>query len=126
MQMVVESLWARTRQARIGFIAGLIVGALAGWFFHGLISFVIKFFFVLVLLIPFVVAVVAWWKLRRQVDRLRGQRHELDEWPPRPARPMSRRRADEPMDAGDVVTVDSWDTWERPERRVTRDRGPGE
>jgi hypothetical protein len=126
MQMVVEGFWARTRQMRIGFIVGLIVGVLAGWFFHGLISFIIKFFFVLVLLIPFVVAVVAWWRLRRQVRTLHGPRDEPDEWPVRPTRPPSRRRSDDSMDGGDVITVDSLDAWERPLRPVSRERGPEE
>jgi hypothetical protein len=125
MQTVFESFWARTRQARIGFIAGLIVGVLAGWFFHGLISFIIRFFFVLVLLIPFVVAVVAWWRLRRQVRHPRDPRDEPDDWPPRPVRPVARRRPDESMD-GDVITVDSLDAWERPLRPVTRERSPEE
>ena len=126
MQTVFDSFWARTRQARIGFIAGLILGLLAGWFFHGLISFIIRFFFVLVLLVPFVIAVIAWWRLRRQVSTMRGPRDEPDDWAPRPARPVARRRPDESMDGGDVITVDSLDAWERPLRQATRERGPEE
>jgi hypothetical protein len=120
MQAYFDNVWARTRQLRIGFITGLIVGALAGWFFHGLISLIIRFFFVLILLIPFVLALIAWWRLRREVDRVRASRTD-EEWPPLTRRPF-RVRPDEPVDDASTITVDSWESWEVPERQRTPDR----
>jgi hypothetical protein len=130
MQGYVEDLWTRTRLLRIGFIAGLIVGLFAGWFFHGVISLIIRFFFVIVLLIPFAIALVAWWRLRRQMQRFRTGRDE-DEgaWAVRPVRPRGpadRRWSDEAVDAGPVITVESWETRDRAERRATRDLGTEE
>ena len=132
MNAYVETVWNRTRQLRIGFLAGLIVGLLGGWFFHGLISLVVRFFFVIVLLIPFAVALIAWWRLRREVRRVRAPRDEVDEWPSYPTRLATRRRPSEPGDAGSAITVDSWDpvdawdAWETPEPRGARRRGPDE
>lgn len=121
MQGFTEAFWARTRQLRIGFIAGLVVGLLAGWFFHGVISFVIRFFFVIVLLIPFIIAVVAWWRLRRQVSRYRTPRAGEDDWPPPWTRETRRRR--DPVDGGPAITVDSWETIDRSEPRGAGGRG---
>src|SRR5687768_2297523 len=120
MQAYLDSFWARTRLLRIGFIAGLILGALLGWFFHGLISLVIRFFFVLVLLVPFVLALYAWWRLRREVDRARARRAE-EEWPPLTRRPY-RARPDEPVDDGATITVDSWESLGVPERQRAPER----
>lgn len=46
-----------------GFIAGLIVGLLLGWFFHGVVGLVIRLGFVLLLLIP--LAIVVWYFFMR-------------------------------------------------------------
>jgi hypothetical protein len=115
MQAYFDSLWARTRQARIGFVTGLILGALMGWFFHGLISFIIRFFFVLVLLVPLALALYAWFRFRRELDRVKSRQAE-DEWPPLTRRPY-RARPDEPIDDGDTITVGGWESWDAPERR---------
>ena len=42
-----------------GFIAGLIVGLLLGWFFHGVVGLVVRLGFALLLLIP--IAIVIWY-----------------------------------------------------------------
>jgi hypothetical protein len=131
MQGYVEDLWTRTRLLRIGFVAGLIVGALAGWFFHGVISLIVRFFFVIILLIPFVVALIAWWRLRRQVNQGREGR---DDWDYRPARSprssgppyRSGSRPGEAMDDGAVITVESWELGAPEEQRAARDRSPEE
>lgn len=68
MQDEFNLLWSRTRLARIAFIVGLLLGLFLGWFFHGIISFVFRFFLVLALLVPLVIVTYAWWRLRRQVD----------------------------------------------------------
>jgi hypothetical protein len=124
MQAYFDTLWARTRQARLGFVAGLIVGALVGWFFHGLISFIIRFFVVLVLIVPFVLALIAWWRLRREVDKVRGQRAADQDWPPLTRRPY-RPRPEEAFDDRETITVDGWDHRETPERSHAPDRDIG-
>ncbi len=47
-----------------GFLAGIVVGAFIGWFFHGLVGLLIRFGFALILLIP--LAVVVWYFFLRQ------------------------------------------------------------
>lgn len=105
MQIPTGDLWSRTRLARITFIVGLILGLFLGWFFHGVISFVVRFFFVLILLVPLAIAIYAWWRLRRQDGR---------------------------GDIGSATTVISVDTWDSPgrygqssRRRRTPEDGPG-
>ncbi|MDQ4043908.1 MAG: hypothetical protein M3173_00455 [Chloroflexota bacterium] len=50
-----------------GFLAGLIVGVLIGWFFHGFVGLLVRFGFVLILLIP--LAVVVWYFFLRGSGR---------------------------------------------------------
>lgn len=47
-----------------GFVAGLIVGAFLGWFFHGFVGLLIRFGFVLILLVP--LAIVVWYFFLRR------------------------------------------------------------
>ncbi|HEV2127917.1 MAG TPA: hypothetical protein VGR22_04790 [Thermomicrobiales bacterium] len=42
-----------------GFLAGLVTGVLIGWFFHGFVGLLVRFGFVLILLIP--LAFVVWY-----------------------------------------------------------------
>lgn len=56
--------WERLKGAQFGFIAGLPVGLLMGWFFHGVISLAIRFGLLLVLLLPLLV--IGWLWLRSQ------------------------------------------------------------
>lgn len=57
--------WDRTRFARFGFIAGLVVGILVGWFFHGVVSLVMRVGFVIALLIPLAIVLWLWWRSSR-------------------------------------------------------------
>ncbi len=102
MQDDLNLLWSRTRLARITFIVGLLLGLFLGWFFHGLISFIFRFFLVLALLVPLVVVTYAWWRLRRQVDRDGGSTFvRIDAWeiPRDPSQPsLSGRRRQSPED----------------------------
>ncbi len=50
----------RFRWGSYGFVGGVLVGAFLGWFFHGLISTVIRFGFVALLLIPLVIVFLVW------------------------------------------------------------------
>lgn len=56
--------WERLKGAQFGFIAGLLVGLLMGWFFHGVISLAVRFGLLLVLLLPLIV--IGWLWLRSQ------------------------------------------------------------
>lgn len=58
--------WERIRWARGGFFAGLLIGVLLGWFFHGFISFVVQFSLVLILLLPLLVIGWLWWRSSRR------------------------------------------------------------
>jgi predicted lipid-binding transport protein (Tim44 family) len=57
--------WERIRWARQGFFAGLLAGIVLGWFFHGIISFLIRFGLVVVLLLPLLVIGWLWWRSSR-------------------------------------------------------------
>jgi len=57
--------WDRTRFARFGFVAGLVVGILVGWFFHGVVSLIMRVGFVVALLIPLAIVVWLWWRSSR-------------------------------------------------------------
>jgi len=57
--------WDRTRFARFGFVAGLVVGILIGWFFHGVVSLIMRVGFVIALLIPLAIVLWLWWRSSR-------------------------------------------------------------
>jgi hypothetical protein len=66
------TLWDRTRWPRYAFVAGVLVGGVAGWFFHQVVSFlmgasVMLIVFVLLLIIGFL-----WWRTRSHGMRERG------------------------------------------------------
>ncbi|HEU0164750.1 MAG TPA: hypothetical protein VFQ54_06865 [Thermomicrobiales bacterium] len=65
-------LWDRTRLARIGFVTGLIFGIGLGWFFHGVISLIIRFGILVLLLIPLMLIAWLWWRSSRTVYRRDG------------------------------------------------------
>lgn len=60
-----RSLWEQSLRFRYGLLAGLIVGILIGWFFHGVVSLVIRLGVLALLLIPFLIALWFWFRLRR-------------------------------------------------------------
>ncbi len=62
-------LWDRTRMARFGFIAGAIFGIGVGWFFHGLISLIVRFGIVMMLMIPILLIAWLWWRSSRTISR---------------------------------------------------------
>lgn len=62
--------WDRTRMVRYAFVAGLLIGVMGGWFFHGLISMAVRFGFVMVLLVPLALLAFMWWRSSRERSRL--------------------------------------------------------
>jgi F0F1-type ATP synthase assembly protein I len=57
-----KSLWQQTMRARYGFAAGIVAGIFIGWFFHGVVSFVVRLGIIALLLIPLII--IAWFFLR--------------------------------------------------------------
>jgi len=51
----------RFRWGSYGVVGGLLVGIILGWFFHGVVSWIVRFGFVLLLLVP-LVAVFLFWR----------------------------------------------------------------
>jgi F0F1-type ATP synthase assembly protein I len=64
-----KSLWQQTMRARYGFAAGIVVGILLGWFFHGIVSFVVRLGIIALLLIP--ILIIAWFFLRARSGGIR-------------------------------------------------------
>ena len=58
----------RFRWGSYGFIGGILLGAILGWAFHGVVSWIVRFGFVALLLVPLVVVFLVW---RRLSDRSR-------------------------------------------------------
>jgi len=54
-----------SRRMQIAFVAGLLLGILLGWLFSGVVSAVMRFGLLAVLLIPLVLALIFWWKIRQ-------------------------------------------------------------
>ena len=65
-QQQLAGFWVRTKWSRYAFVAGLLIGVFLGWFFHGVVSFVWRFFFVLLLLVPLVVLAIGWYRVSRR------------------------------------------------------------
>jgi Flp pilus assembly protein TadB len=53
-----------------GFIAGILIGLVLGWLFHGVLTAAFNFLLVAALLVPFVLAFLFWRKVKseRQAD----------------------------------------------------------
>jgi predicted lipid-binding transport protein (Tim44 family) len=71
-----SSQFSQFRGIRNGFLAGLVVGMLIGWFFHGFIGLMVRFGFLLLFLVP--LAVVVWFFFLRRGVRT-GTPHEETE-----------------------------------------------
>ena len=102
--------WARTRVPRITFLIGLVIGLVMGWFFHGVISLIVRLGILLLFLIPLAIALYFWFRLRNQNQN-----------PTNTATGMT------------VISVDGWDVGDRygqggPSRRRRQsypEDGPG-
>lgn len=69
--------WDRLKGAQFGFIAGLLIGLIFGWFFHGVISLALRFGLLVLLLLPLIVIGWLWFRSQRRppprpVDQRRG------------------------------------------------------
>lgn len=54
-----------SRRMQFAFVAGLLLGILLGWLFSGLVGAVMRFGLLAVLLIPLILALIFWWKIRQ-------------------------------------------------------------
>ena len=98
---VPPGLWQRTRWIRFAFLAGLVLGVLLGWLFHGVISLFMQFGLVAILLLPLLVIGFLWWRASR---RPRGERGPVQvmTWS---NGPPWRQPTAPPADVADVVDV---------------------
>ncbi len=60
-----QDIWVRGRWVRYSFAAGILVGVILGWMFHGLIAFVIRFGLIALFLAPLAAALYFWWRLKQ-------------------------------------------------------------
>ncbi len=58
-----------SRRMQVSFIVGLVLGILIGWVFSGLVSAVMRFGFAILLLVPLVVAIWFWFKVRNAAPK---------------------------------------------------------
>lgn len=52
----------RARFAGYGVVAGLLVGVVLGWMFHGVVGTILWLMLIAVILTPFVIAIIFWQK----------------------------------------------------------------
>jgi hypothetical protein len=57
--------WERLKGAQFGFIAGLMIGLVFGWIFHGVISLAVRFGLLILLLLPLIVIGWLWFRSQR-------------------------------------------------------------
>lgn len=56
----------RVRWSGYGLLVGLALGLVLGWFFHGIVGILLRIFFLVVILAPFVAAVLFWRRVNRR------------------------------------------------------------
>ncbi|MGH2533336.1 MAG: hypothetical protein ACRDJW_13640 [Thermomicrobiales bacterium] len=64
-----QSSLDRLRPLLYAFVAGLLMGMFIGWFFHGLVGTLVRIVIVLLLVVPFVAAVLFWLSVRNGRSR---------------------------------------------------------
>ena len=62
----VLGIWERVRFAGYGLAAGLFLGLILGWMFHGFVGALVRIVLILIILIPFVAAVIFWFKVQNR------------------------------------------------------------
>lgn len=56
----------RARFAGYGVVAGLLVGVVLGWMFHGVVGTILWLMLIAIILTPFVLAIIFWQKTQRR------------------------------------------------------------
>jgi predicted lipid-binding transport protein (Tim44 family) len=94
----------RLRGAQFGFIAGIVIGLVFGWIFHGIISMAFRFGLLVLLLLPLIIIGWLWFRSQRAP---RPQNMDYQQQQQRAGRSWSavvdvtgtsQRRAEEPAD----------------------------
>jgi F0F1-type ATP synthase assembly protein I len=80
MQQPPPSILDRYRPVVYSFIAGLLVGMLIGWFYHGFVGLLIRILVLIPLLILVVAAVMFWRGTTRQREHLTRSRDIEARW----------------------------------------------
>jgi hypothetical protein len=65
MQIGGQEMRERARWSGCGLLAGLVIGMILGWMFHGSSGTAFKLAVILLFILPFVAAVVFWMSSRR-------------------------------------------------------------
>jgi Na+-driven multidrug efflux pump len=91
----------RAQWSAYGFIAGILIGLVLGWLFHGVIGTVVNFLIVAALLTPFIIAFIFWRRTKERIEDLRT---------PDPVPTV-------PLDRGDPIDAPSYVIRERSESR---------
>ena len=71
MQVQVLGAIERARYVAYGLAAGILLGMILGWLFHGFVGTLFRILIVIVILAPFVAAVIFWQRIsgRNRVER---------------------------------------------------------
>jgi predicted lipid-binding transport protein (Tim44 family) len=100
----------RLKGAQFGFLAGLAIGLIFGWFFHGIISVVVRLGVFFILLLPLIVIGWLWFRSRRAMPANRPGPSTEVTWTAiggtmqRPARPAEPPEAPD-FTAGALIDV---------------------
>lgn len=72
MQVKMLSVVERARYVAYGLAAGLLLGMVLGWLFHGFVGTLFRVLIVLAILAPFVAAVIFWQRIsgRNRVENM--------------------------------------------------------
>jgi F0F1-type ATP synthase assembly protein I len=62
----------RARFAAYGLAAGLLIGVVLGWMFHGVVGTILWLMLIAIILTPFVLAVIFWQKTQSRVSQDRS------------------------------------------------------
>ena len=62
----------RARFAGYGLVAGLLIGVVLGWMFHGIVGTILWLMLIAVILTPFVLAVIFWQRTQSRNYRERS------------------------------------------------------
>jgi ABC-type Mn2+/Zn2+ transport system permease subunit len=63
MQTGMLTMLERLRFAAYGLAVGLIMGLFLGWMFHGFVGVVVRLLIIAIILAPFVIALIFWFKV---------------------------------------------------------------
>lgn len=72
-------LMDRLKYGAYGLTSGLVVGLFLGWMFHGFVGALVRAVIILIIMVPFVMAIAFWFKVNQQNRDARSSIQEA-EW----------------------------------------------